>query len=387
MTVFRPVLVAVVGCTVAVSACTGPDDGSSTGATSSSTLPAQPDAGEGTSSTPDAGSSTGDAAPSTGDAGTSTGDAGASTTGGPASTGTVTAAPEGAGVVSLEEAQESTARLLSRAAEQQRVEPEDAERLAAEAFRGPELVANQAAMTLRPVEEEPSADYDTAEPNVLAVSRDDGQSPWAILVQTVPPSRVPELHLLTSEEQGADWRITWTATMLPGTSLGAFDRRSEGSPMLREGQGELAQDPHATLGELADYVAYSGPTTDQLPDLDTNGYAPEVRAQAAAQAAEVEAQATFAQTHELAPGTMVTLQLDDGSALTFAVRDRTSTFDVRAGMELIPPEPFTLLDGESSITESATLGSLVFVALHIPAEEGTPQLVAVREQLVEASGS
>ncbi len=58
-----------------------------------------------------------------------------------------------------------------------------------------------------------------------------------------------------------------------------------------------------------------------------------------------------------------------------------------AQVELIPPEAFTVLDGDSSITDSGTLRSLVFVALHIPAGQGTAQLLAAREQLVRASGS
>jgi hypothetical protein len=80
------------------------------------------------------------------------------------------------------------------------------------------------------------------------------------------------------------------------------------------------------------------------------------------------------------------MELEDGSAMTFAVLDRTSVFDVYDGMELTPPDSFWYFTRDRSITEQAEMRTSVFVALHIP-EDGDPALISAREQAVDASGS
>lgn len=122
---------------------------------------------------------------------------------------------------------------------------------------------------------------DPVEPNVLAVSRADDQSPDLILVQTTPRGQLPELHLLSRPAEGGGFRITWSAPMLPETEVGTFDRRSVGSPVLRSGGGDLVTPPGTALTGLAAYIDY--PPTD-APDVRTNGYAPQVRKSADEQA-------------------------------------------------------------------------------------------------------
>lgn len=53
-------------------------------------------------------------------------------------------------------------------------------------------------------------------------------------------------------------------------------------------------------------------------------------------------QASFRQTHAVRENALNTIELADGSALTFAVLDRRSTFRVRDGMELSPPRPIAV---------------------------------------------
>jgi hypothetical protein len=344
---------------------------------------------EGTADTTstDSATSTTDLAEATSDGAEGTSDAAESTGEATDDGSTVTPAPAGEGAVTIDEAEAIAKSLLTSAARSTQGDGEDVRYYMVQSFAGPARDAAVAADGLEDVEGEPPSRNFTTEPvvpNVLAVSREDGDSPAAILAQTVRPDGLPELHLMTRPAGSEEFRITWSAPMLPGTEVGTFDRRSVGSPVLRGGSGGLAQSPGAVLEDLADYIDY--PPRD-VADVRTNGYAPQVRENASEQADAVSVQATFSESNRVTAGNTVTMLLEDGSGLTFAVLDRESVFDVRDGMELIPPDAFAELAGDSSITESATLNTYVFVAMRIPADEGEPEMIAAREQVVSASGS
>lgn len=215
---------------------------------------------------------------------------------------------------------------------------------------------------------------------------DPAAEPNVILVQTVPETGAPVLHLMTSPAGTEDFRITWSAQMLPGTDVGTFDRRSLGSPVVRDdAQADgLVQAPNSVLEELAESINY--PATGQTEVL-TNDYAPQVRKAAATQAQDVSAQADFTESNSLSDSPVSTLLREDGSAITFAVLDRASTFEIKSGMELTAPEAFVALAGAESLSERATLDNQVFVAMVIPATCGSPEMIAATEQMVGASGS
>lgn len=229
--------------------------------------------------------------------------------------------------------------------------------------------------------EPPKGDQAALEPNVLAISRADDQSPELILVQTTPAGRLPELHLLSRPAAGGGFRIVWSAPMLPETEVGTFDRRSVGSPVLRSGGGDFVIPPGTALTGLAAYIDY--PATD-APDVRTNGYAPQVRKSADEQAQAVAAQASLQETNTLTADDYATLVQEDGSGITFGVIDRETVFDVRAGSRLIAPDEFTGLGGAEVMTDSATLRTSVFVAMRLPVQEGPPELIAAREQPLAA---
>lgn len=335
----------------------------------------------------DSATSTSDLAEGTADTAEGTSDAAGSTADATSDGSTVTAAPAGEAVVSIEEADALAVQFLSRAVRAGQSDGEQARVDITNAFRGPAREAAFTADALEPVTgTPPSRDLreDPVEPTVLAISRDDGGSPDVILTQTVDDDGLPSLHVLARPADLEDYRIVWSAPMLPGTEVGTFDRRSIGSPVLREGAGDFATSPGTAFSDLAEYIDYP---PSGAADVRTNGYAPLVRQNASEQASAVSTQATFSESNELMPGTTITLTQEDGSAISFAVLERESVFDVRDGMELIPPDAFVELAGDSSITDSATLSTYVFAAMRIPADEGEPEMIAAREQIVSASGN
>ncbi|MGC1208020.1 MAG: hypothetical protein WA880_08720 [Ornithinimicrobium sp.] len=296
---------------------------------------------------------------------------------------------QSAGVMSVEEAEAVATQLLTSA---EAVLEKDGDAIKDEleaTYRGPALEAAIAADLLEPVTGNPeSRDLiaDPIEPNVLAISRDDGQEPNVLLVQTVPDTGNPILYLMTSPSGTDKFRITWSAPMLPGTDIGTFDRRSLGSPIVRDDTqaSDLSQTPRTVLEEFAAYINYP---VEARPEMRTNDYAPQVRRAAAAQIEEVERQADFTETNSLSDTRIRTLLREDGSAITFALLDRESTFDIKSGMELTPPKPFLVFADDDSLTDSATLDTHVFVAVMIPKGSGPPEMIAAREQIVGASGS
>lgn len=365
-----------------VTACTGSDD---------------PDEG----ATPAPTTSTDDAAATSGDAGTATTDTGVATddsavtdaaavTDDAASTTVAMTTDEGEAVLSVDEAQEIASSVLG---ERYRAYTAGNSVIAAaqeRAFVGSARTAAQAEVSLRHnlglKEDQPVERLE--DPNVLAISRDDGEQPALLLVQTVPESGVPMLHLLEStDDQAEQFSIAWEASMLPGTELPTFDRRSVGTPVLRTGQGELVEMPRDTLKKLAAFISWPAPEDD--PGMVTNGYAEAVREAAQEQADAVAAQASLREKNWLVSEDTTTLMFEDGSAFVIGSLLRDTTFTVKGDAILTPPESFLVFSDDGELTDEAVLRTSVFVGMHVPAEgqDVKPTVIAAREQLVDAWGS
>ncbi|MGB3256489.1 MAG: hypothetical protein WBG89_05435 [Ornithinimicrobium sp.] len=297
-----------------------------------------------------------------------------------------TAQDQGVAVMSVEDAEAIASDLLTKAALVGNGDGEDIEEDVDAAFRGNTAISALAADELESVTGAPDQRdliANPVEPNVLAISREDGDSPSLILVQTVVESGPPELYVMSGEGAADTFRIVWWAPMLPGTDIGTFDRRSTGSPILREGRGDLPQSPNQMLTALGASVDY--PVGEDM-QVQTNGYTPAVREAAQAQATEVSEQADYSESNSVNRQTY-TFFREDGSAVTFATLKRESEFDVREGMELTPPEEFLVFEDDDSITSQARLNTYVSVAMTIPTDSDRPEMIAAREQLVSASGS
>lgn len=299
---------------------------------------------------------------------------------------TVTAEPEGVASVDTVEAEAIATDLLTKAAKVGNGDGKEIESDAKAAFRGNAYYAALASDELEEINgEPPTRDLitDPVEPTVLAISRDDADAPLLMLVQTVPDSGPPELYVMASPDTPENFRIVWWAPMLPGTDIGTFDRRSVGSPILRQGAGDLEQSPQKVFAALADSIDY--PVGEKF-EVKSNGYAPAVREAADEQAGEVSEQAEFSESNELRTRAYTFIR-EDGSAVSFAALKRETDFDVRDGMELTPPDSFLVFNDDEVITSRARLNTYVYVALAIPQDDSRPEMVAAREQLVSAVGS
>lgn len=125
---------------------------------------------------------------------------GAASSAGPDDGAEQTEQAQSVGVISVEEGEAIATRLLPSA---EAVLEKDGEAIKDELeqnYRGPALEAAIAADLLEPVTGNPELRdliADPIEPNVLAISRDDAQEPNVMLVQTVPSTGAPILHLMT----------------------------------------------------------------------------------------------------------------------------------------------------------------------------------------------
>lgn len=363
-----------------VTACTGADDPGTGASTSAPSAPADDSA-----ATSDAAASTGTGSA---DAGSATTDAAASTDDASSTTVAMTT-DEGEAVLGVEEAEEVATRLLDARYEAYTA-PGDRLRAAQQtAYMATARTATEAEVRLRSelglAEDAPAEEL---EPNVLAISREDGELPQLLLVQSVPESGVPLLHLMESRTgETEDFRIIWEASMLPGTELPTFDRRSVGTPVLRSGQGDLVEVPREALKKLATFVSFPQPEED--PGYETNGYAEAVRAAAQEQADAVAAQAGLREKNWLVSEDVKTLMFEDGSAFVIGSLLRDTTFSVNSDAVLTPPQSFLVFGEDSELTDEAVLRTSVFIGMHLPAEgqDGPPSVIAAREQLIDAWGS
>lgn len=297
---------------------------------------------------------------------------------------------EGEAVLSVEDAESVASTVLTARHEAFQADGEDARTLQQKAYMSTARTAAEAADRLEGVLGEPAEEgSDTVpEPNVLAISREDGELPQLLLVQTVPEDGVPVLHLLESRTgEQKDFRIVWEAPMLPGTSVPTFDRRSVGTPVLRKGSGDLRVSPHETLKELASYISW--PQPEEVPDYRTHGYSPAVRKAADQQAAAVADQAELREKNWIVSDDTRTLLFEDGTGFVLGSLLRDTTFSVRPSSVLTPPDTFAVFADDAELTDEAVLRTSVFVALRVASEEQDlkPEMIAAREQLVDAWGS
>lgn len=369
-----------------LTACTGGD------AAEDTTTPATAGA---TTEDQDAATASGDDAATTSaapDAAANTADAAARTDDG--STAEMTTDPAQA-ALSVEDAERVAATVLDARLESLKTDGKKASAARKAAFDGPAGGAASAANKTESVfGESPEAKAkEPASPNVLAVSRADGELPVVLLVQTVPvEDEAPLLHLMESRTgKVEDFRITWEATMLPGTTLPTFDRRSVGTPLVRGADDKDGEDlltaPKKTLEQLAEGLSW--PRPEDFVVFRTNGYRPAVNRASEAQADSVAAQATLTEENTLRPDTVTTLLFEDGSAFVTGAIQRDTTFTVKENSILNPPESFRIFVDDGELRNEAVLRTTVMVGMRVPSKDVDfqPEVIAVREQLIGADGS
>lgn len=257
------------------------------------------------------------------------------------------------------------------------------------AYTGQGLLAAKARLKLAKIQ--PSAADSPLlapqKPRLLAVPRGLGY-PRVMVVQTVAAEgSLPVLHLLTSLNAAAPYRIAASATMLPSSSIKPFDSLSEGSPLVTDGKG-LAVSDTALLKAYAEALAFPAKAVTGAP-FAADSFFSQVRARAAAAATSVATQAKFSQVHKVVPNSVYAVRQADGGALVFGVISRTDAFAVKSGQAINTADnkAFVLLSGEKKITKSASITTLEFVVFAVPRATGKATLVAASEQVVAGSGS
>lgn len=377
MKLSRQTAAAVLASALVLTACTG--DG---------------DAPEGAGTTSPSGTTTEDLAATAGP-----GDAAATTSAGPEAGGTDDASSTTAmttdparAAMSVQEAETVATTVLEARHATIRADGEEQRTAAKKAYTSSARTAAAAADKLESVTGEPAeAESDqAADANVLAISRADGELPVLLLVQTVPDEKeAPILHLMESRSgKDEDFRIAWEAPMLPGTEVPSFDRRSVGTPVLRDGQkADLKERPRDTLKEFRAYISW--PQPDEIPSFRSNGYSPTVRKAAEAQAAAVADQADMREKNWIITDDIRTLLFEDGSAFITGTLLRETTFTVKPNSVLNPPKTFTTFADDSELTDEAVLRTMVFLGMRVPTKDMNfdRELIAVQEQLVDAWGS
>lgn len=397
----RPALALALSSALLLSACSGDGEvveptteaSATDAAGSSSDAGAATDAAAATTAGDVAATSAPDAAGATGDAeGTdvagATGAAGGTDD---ASTTVAMTADEDRAALPLAEAEEAARTVLTARMKADQGDGREIRDLQRASLMESARTAHEAADRLESVTGEPAQvdlEENPVEPNVLAVSRDDGELPMFLLVQTVPEEGLPVLHLLESRTgETKDFRISWEAPMLPGTEVPTFDARSVGTPVLRSGKGDLERAPRDLLKELAVLVTY--PSQEDLPDFRTHDYAPSVRRAAQEQAEAVDGRATLQEKNWLVSDDTRTLLFEDGSAFVMGTLLRDTQFRVTPGNALSPSDSFRVFQDSDSLQNEAVLRTSVFVGMRTGTEENPfkPEMLAAREQLVDAWGS
>lgn len=381
----RSTLALALSSALLLSACSG-DDPVEEEATGSASPVATSDAAESTTAAADAATTSEPAGGPADDAAATTapGDDAAATT-------VAMTTEEETAAIGLAEAEEQAATVLTARIQADQGDGEDISDVQRTSMSGTARTAHAAADRLESVTGEPpevDLEQTPVEPNVLAISRDDGEVPVLMLVQTVPAEGAPVLHLMESKSGRLDgFRIIWEAPMLPGTEVPAFDRRSVGTPVLRSGQGDLTMEPRELLKSVAADINF--PQPEETSDYETHGYADAVREAAQAQADEVSGRASLEEKNWIYSDDTRTLLFEDGSALVTGVLLRDTTFSVESGSVLTPPDTFRVFQDNGSLSQEAVLRTMVFVAMHAPSEQVdfTPEMIAAREQLVDAWGS
>ncbi len=226
-----------------------------------------------------------------------------------------------------------------------------------------------------------------ADSRLLAVSRGFG-FPRFIVAQTVASKGgLPVLHLLTSPDAAAPYRISVSADMMPLAKVKPFDALSKGSPLLSGGTG-LSVAPATLLSLYAARLAFPTKVVAN-PPFAADSFSAQLRARAEGVARDVAAQATFTQVHKVVPSSAYAVRQASGDALVFGVMERTDSFEVKSGQAVntVANKEFVLLTGKKRVTQAASITTLEFVVFAVPRSTGQATLVAAREQAVAGSGS
>jgi hypothetical protein len=231
-------------------------------------------------------------------------------------------------------------------------------------------------------------------PTLLAMSRGPGFPRFIVAQSEAPSGGLPILHLLTSPNALAPYRISMSVEMVPSATVESFDPLRRGSSLVSNGpestadQGTgLVVSPSTLLFSYASHLAFPPSRPAGVP-FEEDSLSAQLLARASGVAKAVAAQASFTQTHRVVPSSLVAVRQASGKALVFGVMERNDAFAVKAGQKVNSAgnAAFVRLTGKKVITRSSSMTTLEFVVFELPRAGGKATLVGAREQVVAASG-
>ena len=194
---------------------------------------------------------------------------------------------------------------------------------------------------------------------------------FAMTVTQTAADAVPRLELLTQSGARDPYRLTASATLLPGVTLPRTAPPASGVEALPPTEPDDRKvSPVDALAHYAD-VLTAGPGSQFAAEFADDAFRSTVVGE---QDAERTAAGTtcpgcfaYAVTHTPRADAVWSVRTDDGGAIVVGVLDSTRTFTVAAAGSKLPiPADLAVLAGKAEAAQSAAIVSVEVVALHLP---------------------
>lgn len=248
---------------------------------------------------------------------------------------------------------------------------------------GAELQLRQARYTIRAKVPKHPAPSPVGTERLLDVVPVDQPWPRYMFTVTEPTAdAVPRIQLLTQPDARSPYRLSASATLLPGVTLPRTAPAETGVEALpADAPSDLLVSPNDALARYAS-VLTSGDASKHSGEFTQDAFR---KAVVGEQDAERKAAGTtckgcfsYQVTHTPRADSVWSVRTLDGGALVLGVLDTTRTFTVAAqGSKLPISADLAVLGGKNQATKSAAITSVQVVAMHVPAASSDEQLEVV----------
>ncbi|SDQ73997.1 hypothetical protein [Quadrisphaera sp. DSM 44207] len=198
---------------------------------------------------------------------------------------------------------------------------------------------------------------------------------WFTTVTEPTDGAVPQLLVLTQAGPRDPYRLTSSATLLPGTTLPELALQ-DGVALTAAASDAagLSASPADALAHYADVLTGGGASQWAAGTAD-DALRQQVTSEQDAERAAVSQYFAYAVAHTPREGAAWALRTQDGGALVVGVLDATRTFTPNApGIRQVLPEDLAVLAGRPDAPSGSTVTTATAVALHVPPAGSDQQL-------------
>ena len=197
---------------------------------------------------------------------------------------------------------------------------------------------------------------------------------WFLAVTRASETDVPQVSVLAQASARDPYRLSASATLLPGTTLPELDTEEElAVPVAADSAEGLVMTPADAVARYADVLTtgsasqWAGTTADDI-------FRQQVLAEADAERTAVGAYYGYASTHAPRAGEVWGLRTADGGALVVGVVDGARTFTPNAAgiRQVLPPEVAALAGRPDAA--GSTVRTAEVLVLAVPPEGSTEPL-------------